>query len=85
MHPWKDPCVPREGEGLFSEMEWVPWCCIGFFANNDRRQQHGVRPREARLAVEFGCAGLVRYTLGRTSGGPGDDWAVVRMVGAWYR
>ena len=61
------------------------WCWICFVANNDHRRQHGARPRGARLAVEFGCAGSVGYTIGRIPGGPGDKWAVVRMVGAWYR
>ena len=55
-----------------------------FSANDERRQHHQVQLLGARLAVEFGCAGLVGYTIGGISGGPGDKWAVVRMVGAWY-
>ena len=79
-----DPKASREEEGLLSEMEWVRWCWIFFFANDEHRRQQGVRPRGTRLAVEFGHAGLVSYTLGRIPGGPGVKWAVVRMVGAWY-
>ena len=50
----------------------------------DNTESHGVRLREERLAVEFGWAESVGYTLGRIPGGPGDKWAVVMMVGAWY-
>ena len=51
----------------------------------DNTESHGVRPRGERLAFEFEWAGSVCYILGSISGGPGDKWAVVRMVGAWYR
>ena len=85
IRPREDPGALRKGEGLLSEMEWVPWCWIFFFTNDERRRQQGVRPRETRLAVEFGHAGSVNYTLGRIHGKPGDKWAVVRMVGAWYQ
>ena len=85
MRPREDPGLSREEEGLLSEMEWVPWCWTFFFAIDERCRQQGVRPRETQLALKFGRAGSVSYTLGKIPGGPGDKQAVVRMVGAWYR
>jgi len=52
---------------------------------HDRRRQHGVWPRETGLAVQFWPAISVSYPLERIPGGAGDKWAVVRMMGAWYR
>ena len=74
----------RKVGGLLLEMEWVPWCWISFFIKNKHRWQHLVQPCEAWMAVKFRRAGLVNYPLERIPGGPGDKWAVVRMVGAWY-
>ena len=54
MHHRKVVGAPKEWEGLLSEMEWVPWCWIGFFANDDRRRQHGV----SRSAAAWGTAGF---------------------------
>ena len=42
----EDPGASREGEGLLSGLEWVPWCCIFFFTNDEHRRQQEVRPRE---------------------------------------
>ena len=80
MRPMENPGMSREGEGLLLEMGWVPWCWIGFFANNERYQHQGVRSHETPLALNLGHAESVSYTLGRIPGGPGDKRAVARMV-----
>ena len=51
----------------------MTWGWIGPFASDNRRRQHRVRPHGARLAVEFRCAGLVGYSIGRIPGGPSDN------------
>ena len=55
------------------------------FVNYNRHRQHGVRPRETGLAVQFWRARSISYPLEMIPGGAGDKWAVVRMMGAWYR
>ena len=36
IRPRDYPVALREGEGLLSEIEWMSWCWIFFFANDKR-------------------------------------------------